>query len=133
MNNTLTLVAYMAIVTWLMLMVASLMRAHAWTLPGLMSALGNREKMPDASPLAARTDRAARNTLENFVLFAAIVLAARASGANGAQVELGAQIFFIARLVYIPIYMAGIPYLRTAAYVVSLAGLGMILKTIIQY
>ncbi|HXA48102.1 MAG TPA: MAPEG family protein, partial [Burkholderiaceae bacterium] len=67
MNNTLTLVAYMAILTWLMLIVASLMRARAWTFSGLMLALGNREKMPDASPLAARADRAARNTLENFV------------------------------------------------------------------
>jgi uncharacterized MAPEG superfamily protein len=133
MNNTLTIVAYMAIVTWMMLIVASLMRARAWTLPGLMLALGNREKMPDASPLAARADRAARNTLENFVLFAVIVLAAHATGTNDPRVELGAQIFFIARLVYIPIYLAGIPYLRTADYVVSLAGLAMIVKAIIQY
>jgi len=133
MNNALTVVAYMAIVTWLMLIVASLMRARAWTLPGLMLALGNRENMPNASPLAARADRAARNTLENFVLFAAIVLAAHATGTNNPQVELGAQIFFIARLAYIPIYLAGIPYLRTADYVVSLAGLAMIVKAIIQY
>src|ERR1700739_2509504 len=108
MNNALIIVAYMAIVTWLMLIVASLMRARAWTLPGLMLALGNREKMPDASPLAARADRAARNSLENLVLFTALVLAAHAVGTNDPRVELGAQIFFIARLVYIPIYLAGI-------------------------
>jgi uncharacterized MAPEG superfamily protein len=133
MNNALIIVAYMAIVTWMMLIVASLMRARAWTLPGLMLAFGNREKMPDASPLVARTERAARNTLENFVLFAAIVLVAHATGTNDPHVELGAQIFFIARLAYVPIYLAGIPYLRTADYVVSLAGLAMIVKAIIQY
>ena len=131
MSNLLTLVAYMAIVTWAMLLVASLLRARGWTLYGMKLALGNRDSMPEASPLAGRAERTARNTLENFVLFAALALAAHAAGATGQRAELGAEIFFWARLAYIPIYLAGLPYLRTAVWTVSIVGLVMIASVLI--
>ena len=63
---------YMAIVTWLTLLGASLMRAKAWTRQGTIIALGNRDNLPEATALAGRAERTARNTAENFMLFAAI-------------------------------------------------------------
>ena len=80
MTHVLTLVVYMTFVTWLAMLLASLIRAKGWTLPGMVLALGNRDNMPEASALAGRADRAARNTLEGFVLFAALALAAEVSG-----------------------------------------------------
>ena len=80
MTSTLTLVIYMAILTWLALLAASLIRANGWTLPGMIIAMGNRDNLPQATPLAARADRAARNTVEGFILFAAIALTAHAAG-----------------------------------------------------
>jgi len=41
---------------------------------------------------------------------------------------LGAQLYFWARVVYLPVYVVGIPYLRTLVWVVSLAGLLMVLS-----
>jgi len=76
MTPVLTLLVYITLLTWLALLLASLLRAKGWTLPGMLLALGNRENMPEASALAGRADRAARNTLEGFVLFAARALAA---------------------------------------------------------
>ncbi|HEY8023367.1 MAG TPA: MAPEG family protein [Burkholderiaceae bacterium] len=131
MSNLLTLVAYMAIVTWLMLLVASMLRARGWTFPGIMLAFGNRDNLPEPSALAGRAERAARNTLENFVLFAALALAAHAAGATGQRAEMGAEIFFWARLVYIPVYLIGLPFLRTAVYFVSIAGLAMIASVLL--
>ena len=130
MTHTLALVIYMAILTWLTLLVASLIRVKGWTPSGTMIALGNRENLPTATPFAGRAERTARNTLENFVLFAAIALVAHAAGANSAKVATGADIFFWARVVYIPVYYAGIAYLRTAIWVVSIVGLGMMLLAI---
>jgi len=130
-NNALTLVAYMAILTWLTLMGASMIRSKGWTLKGTLLAMGNRDNLPAATPLAGRAERAARNTLENFILFAAIVLVAHASGSSGDRVNCGAEIFFWARVVYIPVYYAGISYIRTGVWVVSLVGLGTILSTIV--
>jgi uncharacterized MAPEG superfamily protein len=125
MTITLTLVIYMAIVTWLALLVASLTRAKAWTPQGTRIALGNRDNLPEATPFAGRAERAARNTAENFMLFAAIALVAHAAGRAGPRVDTGAEIFFWSRLVFIPVYYAGIVYLRTAVWLVSIAGLAL--------
>ena len=40
-----------------------------------------------------------------------------------ADTALGAQMYFWARLAYVPIYAAGIPYLRTLVWAVSIWGL----------
>jgi len=94
-------------------------------------ATGNRDNLPEASPLAGRAERTARNTAENFVLFSALALVAHAAGAESPRVILGAEVFFWARLAYIPVYYAGIPYLRTAIYFVSVVGLAMIAMTLL--
>ncbi|MDO9166550.1 MAG: MAPEG family protein [Rhodoferax sp.] len=131
MTNTLMLVIYMAILTWFTLLAASLIRANAWTLPGTMIALGNRDKLPDATPFAGRAERTARNTLENFMLFAAIALVAHAAGATSPRVATGAEIFFWSRVLYVPVYYAGIIYLRTAVWLVSVLGLGMMIAAMV--
>lgn len=84
----------------------------------------------EAAPLtgiAARVDRAFRNYLETFPLFAAAVLAVVVSGRTSADTALGVQLYFWARVAYLPIYAAGIPYLRTAVWAVSLWGLLQVL------
>ena len=125
MTLVLKLVIYMGIVTWLTLLLASLIRVKGWTFPGTLLALGNREKLPEATPFAGRAERTARNTLENFVLFTAAALVGHAAAVQSPNVAAGAQLFFWARLLYIPIYYAGIKYLRTAIWAASIVGLGM--------
>jgi uncharacterized MAPEG superfamily protein len=131
MNRTLTLVIYMAILTWLTLLAASLIKAKGWTAPGRKLALGNREDLPEPTLLAGRADRTAKNTLENFVLFAAIALVAQAAGLTGARVAAGATIFFWSRVLYIPVYYAGIVYVRTAVWMASIVGLGLMVGAIL--
>ena len=131
MTETLTLVIYMAVITWLTLLAASLIRAKAWTFEGTMIGFGNRENLPEATPLSGRAERTARNTAENFVFFAAIALVAHAAGATSPRVATGAEIFFWSRLLYIPVYYAGIVYLRTAIWLVSVIGLGMMISAIV--
>jgi uncharacterized MAPEG superfamily protein len=131
MTITLTLVIYMAIVTWLTSLAASLTRAKAWTRQGTMIAFGNRDNLPEATALAGRAERTARNTAENFMLFAAIALVAHAAGRAGARVDAGAEIFFWSRLVFIPVYYAGIVYLRTAVWLVSIVGLAIMVVSIL--
>src|SRR5690606_33380844 len=71
---------------------------------------GNRdEAMPPLRGAAARCDRALKNFLETFALFAAAVLAARLAGADADLVALGAQLYFWGRLAYLPVYALGIP------------------------
>ena len=129
--DSLHVLVWMAIVTWVTLILASSLRTRAWTPMGMRLAFGNRADLPEPTPLAGRAERAARNTLENFVLFAALVLAAHAGGVAADRVDLGAQIFFWSRLVFIPIYLAGIVYLRTIVWMVSLVGLALIASVLL--
>jgi uncharacterized MAPEG superfamily protein len=132
MDRTLTLVLYTAVLTWATLLAASLIRAKGWTPAGAMLAFGNRDDIPAATPFAGRAERTARNTAENFVLFAVIALVAHAAGVSAhPRVVTGAEWFFWARVVYIPVYYAGIRFLRTAVWAVSIAGLGMMLSALL--
>ena len=127
MPKLLSLVVCTAVLTWLMLLVASLIRARAWTPKGLMLAFGNRADLPEATQLAGRDQRAASNTLEDFVLFASLALTAQLAGATGERVLMGAEVFLWARIAYIPVYLLGVPFLRTAVWAVGVVGMGLMI------
>jgi len=93
---------------------------------GLPMLAGNREGLPPFTGWVGRAQRAHHNMLESLVLFTALVLIAVVSGKTNATTLLGAQLFFWARLVYAFAYVAGIPWLRTLVWLVSVIGLVLI-------
>jgi uncharacterized MAPEG superfamily protein len=98
---------------------------------GIPWAFGNREQvMPPLPGMRGRTVRAFHNFSETFPLFAATLLLAAVLGHEGGNVTLGAELYFFGRLAYLACYMAGIRYLRTAAWGVSLAGIVLILYSL---
>lgn len=95
---------------------------------GLAWNAGPRDREP--APLtgaAGRLERAWRNFLETFPFFAAAVLAVVASGNAGESTALGAQIYFWARVLYVPLYAFGVPYVRSLVWAVSMWGLLQVL------
>ena len=107
--------------------VQMLVAASAATLQvGLPELAGNRDNMPPLTGWAGRAERAHLNMLESLVLFAALVLVALVAGRTNSMTALGAQLFFWARLVYAPVYLAGVPWVRTAVWLVSVIGLILI-------
>lgn len=93
---------------------------------GMPPLMGNREGLPEFTGWVGRAHRAHRNMLESLVLFAVLVLVAHAGGRENAMTALGAQLFLWGRLAFAIIYIVGIPYLRTAAWTVALAGMVLI-------
>ena|SRR5215510_6137684 len=93
---------------------------------GLPKLAGNREGLPEMTGWAGRAARAHRNMLESLVLFAVLVLVAHIVGVRNGTTLLGAQLFFWGRVAHAAIYIAGIPWLRTAAWGVSVVGLLLI-------
>lgn len=130
MTPLLQLVAYSTVLTWVSIMTAATLRNREWTLEGMKVGLSNRDNLPEPTPLGGRAVRAATNTLENFVLFVALALTAHAAGLD-AEATLGAQIFFWARVVYLPVYWAGITFVRSLVWGAGIAGLAMMLFAII--
>ena len=92
---------------------------------GLAELAGNRDNLVPEG-IAGRATRAHRNMLENLPLFAALVLIVHVAGLSSDASVLGAQIFVIARLAAAIIYIIGIPWLRTAAFGISVVGLVMV-------
>jgi uncharacterized MAPEG superfamily protein len=93
---------------------------------GLPMLSGNRDNMPPLTGWAGRARRAHLNMLEHLVLFAALVLVAVVAGKTNAMTALGAQLFFWARFVYALVYLAGVPWVRTGVWLVSIIGLVLI-------
>ena len=94
---------------------------------GLLRLVGNREILPGLEGWAGRAQRAHRNMLESLTIFAALVLAAQLAGKTSVVTALGAQLFFWGRLAYAPVYVIGIPWLRTALWGISFVGMLQIL------
>lgn len=130
MTTLLKLVAWMTVLTWVSIMAGAFLRNREWTLDGMRIGLSNRDHLPEPTPLGGRAVRAAANTIENFVLFAALALTAHAAGLSD-EATLGAQVFFYARLVYLPVYWTGITYVRSLVWGVGIAGLAMMLFALI--
>jgi len=81
--------------------------------------------------LTGRLMRAQSNLFETLPVFAAVVLIAHVAGRENAQTQLGAWLYLLARIVYVPLYAAGVPYLRSLVWGVSLAGILLILSRLI--
>jgi uncharacterized MAPEG superfamily protein len=123
MTPELIYLVWSAVLTFVLMLIAV---SGATLQVGLPTLAGNREGMPDMTSWAGRAERAHSNMLENLVLFAILVLVAQAAGVRNTMTLLGAQLFFWGRVGHAVLYIAGIPWARTAAWVVSVVGLILI-------
>lgn len=129
MSVDILMLVYSAVLTWLLVAIAATGSIQAW---GVAAAAGNREGLEATSGWAGRAGRAAANAKENLLIFGALVLAASVSGAANEATALGATVFFWARVAHAGLYLAGVAWLRTAAWMAGVAGMAMILIELIS-
>ena len=98
---------------------------------GISGIVGNRENLPELPAWADRALAAHGNLTENLVHFAALVLVAHVVGAANDITAMGATIFFWARVAYLVVYTAGIPWVRTIAFMAGWVGEVMILSQLL--
>ena len=96
---------------------ASLQRGYRWT------SSPRDEPTPPLRGVAGRLDRALRNYLETFPLFAAVVLVAHLSETHNALTEWGSRLYLWGRVAYVPLYAAGVPLVRSLAWNVATVGI----------
>lgn len=87
---------------------------------GIGYLVGARDEGRVMTGIGARLERAARNNIETLAYFAPAVLLIDAQGASTPATLLAAQVFLVARLLYLSAYASGIPMLRTAIWSVGL-------------
>lgn len=85
------------------------------------------EALPAPSPLSGRAMRAQANFLETFPIAVVALLGVVIAGRTSATTALGAWIWLGARVAYLPLYIAGVPVVRTIVWTIGMVGLAMVL------
>ena len=85
------------------------------------------EEGPPVGVITGRLQRAQKNLFETLPIFIAAVLIAHLGGREGSLSAWGVALYFWARVVYLPLYAFGVPYVRSLVWLVSLAGLIMVI------
>ena len=85
--------------------------------------VGNRDNPPEPSVLAGRLDRAKNNMLESLPIFLGLALLALVKDNETVAMTRAASVFLIARVVYVPAYVSGIPWLRSLVWLVAVGSL----------
>ena len=86
---------------------------------GLLNAVGYPENPPPMAAWAERMKKAHYNSVENLVVFAALVLIANAVGISNETTVLAGEIYFWARLLHLLFYTFAVPWGRTLAFAVA--------------
>jgi uncharacterized MAPEG superfamily protein len=90
-------------------------------------ALGPRDDPPPQSAVGHRAERALRNLSEALPVFLTLALLHVSQGTAEGRATLGAQIFLAMRVLYVPAYLAGVPWVRSVIWCASWVGLGLMI------
>ena len=94
--------------------------------------VGPRDEDRRPTGVAGRLDRAQRNFLETFAIFVAAVLMLELRGRTGGTVsEIGAVAYLGGRILFLPLYAAGVPWLRTFSWNIATLGLVMVMAAVV--
>jgi uncharacterized MAPEG superfamily protein len=85
---------------------------------------------PPPGKLAGRLIRAQANLFETLPIFAAAVILTRIEGQDGMLTFVGTHLYFFGRLIYLPLYALGIPYIRSLVWLTAAAGLVMVIAAL---
>jgi uncharacterized MAPEG superfamily protein len=85
------------------------------------------ESLPPPSPITGRTMRAQANFAETFPIAIVALLGVVIAERTSYWTALGGWIWLGARVVYLPLYAAGVPGVRTVVWTIGTIGLGIVI------
>lgn len=81
--------------------------------------------------MAGRAKRASANFRETYPGFVVLVLALAVGGDAWHLGLVGTLVWFAARIVYLPLYLRGVAYVRSFVWLVAMAGLGLMFAGVV--
>lgn len=130
MTTELTLLGWTLVLALVQIMLPAMLRNSETGIA--YNASARDESGPPVGVVTGRLRRAQANLFETLPVFAAAVLIAHLGDREGALTLWGAWLYLAARVVYVPLYALGVPYLRSLVWGVSMLGLLMILAAILN-
>ncbi len=131
MSTELTLLGWTLVLAIVQILLHSSLRTRETGIA--YNASARDEAAPPPGKVTARLERAKQNLFETLPLFAAAVLAAHVGGAEGNLTLWGCWMYLAARVAYVPLYALGIPMVRSLVWLVSLAGLLMVVYAVLSH
>lgn len=96
--------------------------------------VGPRDEDLRPMGLAGRLDRAQRNFLETFPIFAAAVLLLEVLGRTGTSLsEWGSGLYLAGRVLFLPLYALGLPWVRTFSWNIATLGLVLVMASVVAW
>ena len=121
----LRIAAFGAVLLIIHIMIATQLKNNQY---GARWNIGPRDgSLPEPRPITGRMIRAQANFLETLPIAIIGLLGVVIAGRTSATTALGGWIWLGARAVYIPLYWAGVPVVRSLAWTVSIVGLVMVI------
>jgi uncharacterized MAPEG superfamily protein len=85
------------------------------------------EALPAPNPVTGRLIRAQANFEETFPIAIVALLGVVLAGRTSQWTAIGGWIWLGSRLVYLPLYWAGVPVIRTIVWTIGMIGLAIVL------
>jgi len=85
------------------------------------------EELPEPNPVSGRLMRAQANFLETFPIAIVALLGAVIAGKTSQWTAIGGWIWLGARSVYLPLYWAGVPVIRTVVWTIGMIGIAVVI------
>lgn len=129
MTYELTILAWVMVLTIVQILLPAMFRNRE---TGLAYNAGPRdEEGPPVGKITGRLIRARNNLFETLPVFITAVLLVHLSGSHSDLTRLGVTLYIAARIIHIPLYAFGIPYLRSFVWMGSLIGIGLLLAAVL--
>lgn len=129
MSTELSILAWTLVLALIQVLLPSVVRTRETGIG--YNASARDQPGPPQRKITGRLFRAQANLFETLPVFAAAILIVHVAGRENVLSLYGAWIYLIARVVYVPLYAAGIPFLRSLAWVGSIVGILLVLVPII--
>lgn len=84
--------------------------------------LGSRDAPQDFSAMQERARRTVGNHIEGMLLFVPLAIVVSLSDLSTELSAIGAGLYLVGRVLYAPLYLMGVAYLRSAAWAVAITG-----------
>lgn len=99
----------------------------------MRASMGNRDNSKNISVIAGRIERAKNNMLETLPVFIALALLTIIKDENSNMAMIGALVFLIARIIYVPAYISGIPVIRSLIWMAGIGGLMIMAIPLVKF
>ena len=129
MTTELTVLALGAVLLLVHIMLAIRLKTQQYGVEWNMGA--RDEALPPLNPVAARLERARDNFAETFPIAIVALLGIYVAGKASAISEAASITWLVARVVYLPLYWAGAPKVRTLVWGIGLLALVTLLGVLL--